>query len=251
MTVARVEFLDDSAASGIGPPAIVSANSLLASLPEPFRSTLRPHCDRVALSPGERLFHGERPSHPMYFPESGAIGLFHGASSGNTIQVALIDRHGLAGLPALDGAPLIPCDAVAQLPGTAVRVRLAALPLVVADRSFQQMLQRHLYELLVSSMQLAVCNALHRVEQRTARWLLALSDIAGDEFPLTHDNLSTMLGVRRPSVTLSAIVLQHLGAIEYRHGRMRIRNRAILEQSACECYRTLRALRSHVRTEDI
>jgi CRP-like cAMP-binding protein len=245
-----IELFDSSTASGVGPPAIRTTISLFRFLGESLQVILWPYCDRVALHPGERLFRADGPA-DMYFPESGAIGLFAGLMSGDTIQVALIDRHGMAGQPAPDGAPLMRFDGVAQLPGTAIRVRHSALPLVLADRSFQQMVRRSLYELLVSSMQLAVCNAVHRIEQRTARWLLALSDVAGNEFPLTHDNLSTMLGVRRPSVTLSALVLQHRGAIEYRHGRMRIRSRAALEQSACECYATTRALLSRARREDV
>jgi CRP-like cAMP-binding protein len=251
MNSSPIEFLDSSTPSGIGRTAISGSNALFTTLSESLQAALRPYCDRVVLHPGERLFHYEQPAHPIYFPESGAIGLFSSLTSGQTIQVALIDRHGIAGQPALDGAPVLPCDGVAQLPGTAIRVRHSALPFALADRSFQQMLQRHLSELLVNSMHLATCNAVHRIEQRTARWLLALSDVAGDEFPLTHDNLSTMLGVRRPSVTLSALVLQHRGAIEYRHGRMRIRSRAALEQSCCECYATMRALQSRARTEDI
>jgi len=250
MNLSPVDLLDSASPTGIG-PALAEGTSVFATLSESLQARLRPFCDRVTLHPGERLFAAGERAHPIYFPESGAIALLWSLRSGSTIQVALIDRHAAAGQPAVDGAPLIPCDGVAQLPGTAIRLRHSALPVAMADRSFQQMIQRSLAELLVGAMQLAVCNALHRVEQRTARWLLTLGDIAGAEFPLTHDDLSTILGVRRPSITLSALILQQRGAIEYGRGHMRIRNRNVLEQSACECYASLRALQSRIRTEDI
>lgn len=49
-----------------------------------------------------------------------------------------------------------------------------------------------------------------------------------------------MLGVRRPSVTVVAGMLQRAGLIRYQRGRIRIVNRAALEGGSCECYETLR-----------
>ena len=74
-----------------------------------------------------------------------------------------------------------------------------------------------------------------------ARWLLACRDRVGtDEFPLTHEFLAVMLGVRRATVTVTAGTLQTAGLIAYRHGRVTVRDRAGLEESACECYAAIR-----------
>jgi hypothetical protein len=71
-----------------------------------------------------------------------------------------------------------------------------------------------------------------------ARWILASADRAGrDEFELTQEFLSQMLGVRRQTVNLTAGVLQQAGIITYRWGKLKILDRAALEQTACECYR--------------
>jgi Mn-dependent DtxR family transcriptional regulator len=79
---------------------------------------------------------------------------------------------------------------------------------------------------------------MHEIHQRLARWLLLVHDrVKGDEFGLTQEYLSEMLGVRRPSVTLAARTLQHAGLIEYRWGRIRIVDRRGLEDAACEDYR--------------
>ena len=79
---------------------------------------------------------------------------------------------------------------------------------------------------------------MHEIHQRLARWLLLVHDrVEGDEFVLTQEYLSEMLGVRRPSVSLAARTLQQAGLIEYRWGRIRILNREGLEDAVCDDYR--------------
>jgi len=64
--------------------------------------------------------------------------------------------------------------------------------------------------------------------------------VFSNEFKLTHEFLSLMLGARRPSVTLVALQLQRAGLIEYRHGRVTILDRKGLEAASCECYRLIK-----------
>jgi hypothetical protein len=61
--------------------------------------------------------------------------------------------------------------------------------------------------------------------------------LGADEFPLTHEYLSEMLGVRRPSVTVAAGALRQAGLIEYHRGVVTILDRPRLEEAACECNR--------------
>jgi Mn-dependent DtxR family transcriptional regulator len=79
---------------------------------------------------------------------------------------------------------------------------------------------------------------MHEIHQRLARWLLLVHDrVEGDDFVLTQEYLSEMLGVRRPSVSLAAQMLQRAGLIEYRWGRIRIQDRRGLEDAVCDDYR--------------
>jgi CRP-like cAMP-binding protein len=91
-------------------------------------------------------------------------------------------------------------------------------------------------------MQSTACNALHRVQQRCARWLLMTHDrMHEQDFHLSHEFLAVMLGVQRPTVSLIARTLQEAELIRYTHGRVTVRNRKGLEATSCECYSVMRA----------
>jgi len=87
------------------------------------------------------------------------------------------------------------------------------------------------------SAQTAACNRLHSIEQRCARWLLmAYARHTSDVIPMTHEFLSSMLGVRRAGVSETAAELQRSGLIRYQHGKVTIVDRDSLERAACECF---------------
>lgn len=97
------------------------------------------------------------------------------------------------------------------------------------------------YSLFSLVGQNSACNRLHNIEQRRARWLLMTRDrVEEDQFHLTQEFLSEMLGARRASVTEAAAALQDRGAISYARGEITIKDRAMLEDMSCECYDVIR-----------
>lgn len=85
------------------------------------------------------------------------------------------------------------------------------------------------------------CNRAHTIEERCAKWLLLCHDRVGqDQFMLTQEFLSQMLGVRRASVDLVAATFQRAGFIDYSRGCIRILNRRGLESASCQCYAIIR-----------
>jgi CRP-like cAMP-binding protein len=79
------------------------------------------------------------------------------------------------------------------------------------------------------------------VEERCARWLLMTQDrVYQPNFPLTQEFLGQMLGVRRPTVSLAAGMLQKAGLIHYVRGEITVLDRPGLEAAACECYAIIR-----------
>jgi len=116
--------------------------------------------------------------------------------------------------------------------------------------AFYELLTRYTQALFGVIMQATACNAVHRVEQRLARWLLMAGDRMGtDKFPLTQEFAAMMLGAARPTVTVVAGTLQKAGLITYRRGQITIVDREKLEAASCECYRAATDLLQAVTDE--
>ena len=60
------------------------------------------------------------------------------------------------------------------------------------------------------------------------------------ELPLTQEYIAEMLGVRRTSVTLVARTLQEAGMIQYTRGHIKLLDVRALQDTACECYQTVK-----------
>ena len=106
---------------------------------------------------------------------------------------------------------------------------------------FAELVHRFIYLQLVQTSQSALCNRLHPVDARMARWMLTASDrLESPLLFLTQEFLAQMLGSRRSTVTVAAGNLQRQGLIDYARGRIQILNRPGLEQVSCECYQIVR-----------
>ena len=103
--------------------------------------------------------------------------------------------------------------------------------------TLQKLVHAFAYLQLVQITQSVLCNRMHEVEARLARWLLSSADRMESEFlHLTQEFLSQMLGVQRSTVTVAAGELQRNGLIGYSRGRIHILDRAGLTAKTCECY---------------
>jgi CRP-like cAMP-binding protein len=172
------------------------------------------------------------------------------AVKGPPLQVAMIGNEGVVGASVISGMTSMPTRAVVQISGEAKQIETEVfMDLLSRHPSLRESMTRYMVALLNHVAQEAACNQLHTLPQRCARWLLLASDGAGTgELRITHATLSGLLGVRRPSVTIAAGVLQKSGAIRYSRGRVVIVDRLGLEASACECYRIIG--RSYKETEN-
>jgi CRP-like cAMP-binding protein len=133
-------------------------------------------------------------------------------------------------------------EAIVQVPGDAIKMRADVFQdLVKPGDPLHSRLLRYTDVRMLQFAQSAACIAHHSVEERCCRWLLMTRDrVNSDQFPITHDFLSQMLGVRRASVTVVAGMLQKAGLIHYTRGQMTILDRPGLEEVCCECYRVVK-----------
>jgi CRP-like cAMP-binding protein len=144
----------------------------------------------------------------------------------------------MAGISVFMGVDASPHRAITQGAGTAMRMKASALRKEAGSTGpLHVLLHRYAHSLLTQVSRGAVCNRFHLVDARLARWLLMSGDRLGtDEFRLTQDFISNMLGVRREGVSKAAGVLQKGELINYSRGRIKILDRAGLEAVSCECY---------------
>jgi CRP-like cAMP-binding protein len=217
-------------------------NHLLAALPPDDFAVLAPALRPVDLDLKQVLHLPHRPIESVYFLESGTVSMLAPLEDGHFQEVGLVGREGLVGLPVVLGADRTTTEAMVQLQGAALRVRAPELR-AAFERSapLRALLLRYTLAHHTQVAQTAACNGQHAVDGRLARWLLMAHDRAErDEFPMTHEFMSLMLGTRRPSISVAAAVLQKAGVIRYVHGRMTVLDRAGLEAASCECYGTVR-----------
>jgi CRP-like cAMP-binding protein len=216
------------------------ANRLLAALPRRDYRRLAAALEPVALNRGEVLAEAGEAIRSVYFLEGGLVSVLLPLEGKKVAEVAVIGREGMVGLPALLGADSYPHRAVVHVPGSALRLPAKALRDGVRRHpALGEGLLRYAAAFFVQVSQSAVCNCLHRVQQRYCRWLLLAHDRVGSPLPLTLRYLALMLTVRLASVSEATHALVRARLIRYRRGQLDILDRPGLEAAACTCYRRI------------
>jgi len=223
-----------------------SSNRILAALPADESRRISGLLTTRSLTSRQMLRRRGEPVHEILFPSRTLCSLIITMDDGNAAEIAVVGAEGLIGVEATLGI-----SAVAASDGQ-VQVAGDGLAQAMSVDAFQRELERKgIFHSLVTSYaqaftgfvtQSVACNGLHSADARCCRWLLHAQDrLATRELPLTHELLSTMLGVRRPTVTLVIAELIRAGIIETSRGVIRIVDLAALEGRSCECYKVVKA----------
>lgn len=225
------------------------SNGVLAALPGRTYQALRSGLEPVKLNFGDILYEPGDPIRNVYFPNDSLVSLLTLVDDRSALEVGMVGCEGMVGMPLTLGSTVSPVRALVQGAGTALRMNATRF-----RREFGRSppLQRELYHYLNALMaqitQTAACNRFHVVEARLARWLLMTSDrVRAEEFQLTHEFLSHMLGVRRVGVTEAASGLQRRKLIEYSRGNITILDHPGLEAACCACYEVVRDMNGATR----
>ncbi len=225
------------------PGSDLTSNRLLAALSPSLLVKLSHELEIIELRYRQVLYRPDDSAHFVYFPLTGVISVLAVTSDSAGVEVASVGSEGMANVNLFLGVDHAQCEAVVQAPGSAARLSGAALQRhTESGGEMARLLLRYTSVYLGQLSQSVACNRLHPLEERCARWLLMMQDRAGDQFPITHEFLSSMLGVRRATVTVAAGILQKAGLIRYTRGKMTILDRPKLEEASCECYRTVREM---------
>jgi CRP-like cAMP-binding protein len=161
---------------------------------------------------------------------------------GASAEVAVFGREGVMGFASSLVTRVSFGRYIVQVPGTASRITSGGLRRAAdASPDIRHLLLRYTEALLAQTFQTVACNAVHTVEARCCRWILATHDrVRRDDLPLTHEFLAEMLGVQRPTVSIITRTLQSAGLIKQGRSLIRVVDRAGLEETACGCYAAIR-----------
>jgi CRP-like cAMP-binding protein len=221
-----------------------SGNSLLDSLSDGGFAAISQHTQIVNLTVRQTLYEDGSPASDVYFPIDCVISVVTTMNDGSAIETATVGYEGMCGAQVALGTRDMFGRWFCQIPGRALKMSVGHfLAAYERDARLRAVVECHLQATIDVLSQSVACNRLHLVSERCARWLLMSADrVRSADFPLTHEALATMLGVRRAGVSVAAAGLQASGYLSYRRGRFHMIDTKGLESAACECYGVTRAI---------
>ena len=179
-----------------------------------------------------------KPIERCYFLESGVASVVSTTSDGKQAEIGIIGREGMIDVVTVMGGASSPLEVFMQMPGDAYSIPTGEL-VALADesRSFRRLLLGFAHSFLIQVSHTALATVTLNIEDRLARWLLMSCDrLERDSFPVTHEFMSLMLGVRRAGVTDALGSLAAAGHIATSRGQITILDRRGLEKRAGDSY---------------
>lgn len=212
-------------------------NKILAALPAEERARLVPHLQRVAFERGQSIYRAGDTLGYLYFPVTLVAALMALGRTGASTALALIGREGGIGLAEALAGDRPAHDIVALMPGEAYRLPLEGAPgLFAPHQALLAVALNYGHSLTAQIAQTAFCNLHHPLDQRLCRWLLSIAYRQSEHtLQLTEEQIASVLGVRRESVSQATVRLQEEGLIRHHRGLVEILDRDSLEAKACEC----------------
>lgn len=212
-------------------------NDLLRALPAAEFERIKTSLEPVRLPRPTELEAANEDVEFVYFPTSGVASIVALDEGGDSVDTAMIGREGMTGLSVFLGSRQSPGRTIVQIPLTGVRMRADALRKELAQGGLlETLLQLHAHVVMITMVQLILCNRSHRLDQRAARWLLQVDDRV-DEVPfhVTQEFLAQMIGVQRPALSVAMRQFKAAGLVRYARGQISIGDRAGLLARACRC----------------
>jgi CRP-like cAMP-binding protein len=226
-------------------------NRILGALPGEELSRIVPHLTRVELKKDEVIYLTGATIEYVYLLESGLVSLLSTSESGSTIEVAMVSKDGIVGLPVILKNRSSRHHVTVRDATEAFKIKVEKFQEEFdRGRVLHELVLRYLNVMITQIQQSSICHRFHTIEQTLSRWLLAVHDQANSNtLYLTQQAIAHALGVPRTGITVAAGALQTTGAIRYSRGKIVILSRERLESRSCECYRIMRDELDHFSHE--
>jgi CRP-like cAMP-binding protein len=219
-------------------PQGMHRNLLLRRMPETDYALLAPHLEPIRPNQGAPLFSADKPVDHVIFMSGGVVSLVAVSPEGHRVEAGMFGPEGFGPTSLAAGDDRSALEGTMQLPDEGYRIAVGAFREALnASATLTAFLLKFVHVQSIQTAFTALSNAVHPIDERLARWILMCDDRATtQELPLTHEFMSVMLAVRRPSVTTALHVLEGNGLIRAERGLITIRNRLALEEFAGDAY---------------
>jgi DNA-binding transcriptional regulator YhcF (GntR family) len=221
------------------PPEQRPFNNLLRRLSASDFALVAPHLAPEEAKAGELLYNPGDHVDTVHFPCGPSLASFLVPSEdGRDVETVLVGREGAVGGIVSQGHLPAYTRIMVKFGGPFARLPIGKLEAAKArSATLRNVFARYADCLLAQILQSTACNAIHSIEQRTAKWILSAMERTNSDniVPLTHEQLATLLGVGRSYTSRVMQTFKAEGVLETRRGSIVIRNREALRIRACLC----------------
>ena len=214
-------------------------NNLLRRLAPADFTLLEPHLAPIQAEPGDLLYSPGADVETVYFPcGPSLVSYVVPNEDGRDVETILVGREGAVGGVVSQGYLPAYTRIAVKFGGPLMRLPILRLEAAKAkSATLRNIFARYADCMLAQIFQSTACNAVHSIEQRTAKWIVsAMERIEGSEaVPLTHEQLATLLGVGRSYASRVIQAFKAEGIVETRRGSILVRDRSALQTRACLC----------------
>lgn len=213
-------------------------NALLRRISDEDLLLLAPHMEAVELVEGRILYNPGDKVNATFFPcGSGLISFVVGLEDGREVDALLVGHEGAAG--GVINRSFLPAYTrmVVRFGGSFLRLPVARLESAKRkSATLMDIFTRYADCLLAETFQSIACNAAHSIEARAAKWIVAVIERTdSDLVSLTHDQLSSLLGVGRSYASRVIQSMKAEGIVETGRGSFLVRDRAAMARKSCGC----------------
>jgi hypothetical protein len=214
-------------------------NNLLRRLNNADYALIAPHLVEMEAHPSDLLYNPGDNVEIVHFPCGPSLVSYLVASEdGRDVETVLIGREGAVGGIVSQGYLPAYTRIMVKFAGPFVRMPVGRLDEAKKkSATLNNVFARYADCMLAQVFQSTACNAIHSIEQRTAKWIMsAMERTDGNEVvPLTHEQLGTLLGVGRSYTSRVIQTFKAEGILETRRGSILVRNPEALRIRSCLC----------------
>jgi hypothetical protein len=214
-------------------------NNLLRRLSDGDYALLAPHLTPEETSASQLLYSPGDDVETVHFPcGPSLVSYLVTSEDGRNVETILIGREGAVGGIVSQGHLPAYTRITVKFGGPFVRLNVGKLEVAkTASPSLRNIFARYADCMLAQIFQSTACNAIHSIEQRTAKWIISAMERTdgNDVVPLTHEQLATLLGVGRSYTSRVIQTFKAEGVLETRRGSILVRNPEGLRSRACLC----------------